>query len=319
MPSPPPRFTPRMGAKSPGIRRVPRTLLVAVLCLSSLAAAAQDAVTAIGKERANASGVEWDVKDVTHPKLGAIRFASRKVALSTPVGNEKIVSQAYVSCQRSLGRIAIELSNAAMSNLAGGLLPKEMPRLTCYSPNPKGGGLAMTELALKWEISELGDTLARGIAAADLRRCASIDVLQNLALPLGWPYASQQVAMEILPFSRAMDEVLVACGAKTAYASAPPAQAPAQAAPARPVPPAAPAPPVQPAPAAADGWRRARTIAAGRTNIRSGPAVSSRLAGQLPPGAPILAQPASEDWWKVKPRSGTGFGGYIREDRLVFE
>ncbi|MBZ0249307.1 MAG: hypothetical protein K8F93_06580, partial [Burkholderiales bacterium] len=217
---------------------MPKTLLLAVLFLSSLAAAAQDAVTAIGKERANASGVEWDVKDVTHPKLGAIRFASRKVALTTPVGNEKIVSQAYVSCQKSVGRIAIELSNAAMSNLAGGLSPKEMPRLTCYSPNPRGGGLAMTELALKWEISELGDTLARGIAAADLRRCASIDVLQNLALPLGWPYASQQVAMEFLPFSRAIDEVLVACGAKPAYASAPP-QAPAQASPARPVSPAA--------------------------------------------------------------------------------
>ena len=293
-----------MGAIPPGVRRVPKTLLLAVLCLSSLAAAAQDAVTAIGKERANASGVEWDVKDVTHPKLGPIRFASRKVALATPVGNERIVSQAYVSCQRSVGRIAIELSNAAMSNLAGGLSPKEMPRLTCYSPNPRGGGLAMAELALKWEISELGDTLARGIAAADLRRCVSIDVLQNLALPLGWPYASQQVAMEILPFSRAMDEVLVACGAKPAYASAPPA---------------APAPPSQPEPAAADAWRRARTIAAGRTNIRSAPTVSSRLAGQLPPGSPILAQPASGDWWKVKPRSGAGFAGYIREDRLVFE
>ena len=307
-----------MGAIPPGVRRVPKTLLLAVLFLSSLAAAAQDAVTAIGKERANASGVEWDVKDVTHPKLGAIRFASRKVALTTPVGNEKIVSQAYVSCQKSVGRIAIELSNAAMSNLAGGLSPKEMPRLTCYSPNPRGGGLAMTELALKWEISELGDTLARGIAAADLRRCASIDVLQNLALPLGWPYASQQVAMEFLPFSRAIDEVLVACGAKPAYASAPP-QAPAQASPARPVSPAATAPPSQPAPSAADAWRRARTIAAGRTNIRSAPAVSSRLAGQLPPGSPILAQPASGDWWKVKPRSGAGFAGYIREDRLVFE
>ena len=132
-----------MGAISPGTRRVPKTLLLAVLCLSSVAAAAQDAGTAIGKERANASGVEWDVKDVTHPKLGAIRFASRKVALATPVGNDKIVSQAYVSCQKSVGRIAIELSNAAMSNLAGGLSPKEMPRLTCYSPNPRGGGLAM--------------------------------------------------------------------------------------------------------------------------------------------------------------------------------
>jgi len=298
---------------------VPRTLLPAALFLTSLAATAQDALTALGKERANASGVEWDVKDVTHPKLGVIRFASRKVALSTPVGNEKIVSQAYVSCQKSVGRIAIELSNAAMSNLAGGLSPKEMPRLTCYSPNARGGGLAMTELALKWEISELGDTLARGIAAADLRRCASIDVLQNLALPLGWPYASQQVAMEILPFSRAMDEVLVACGAKPAYASAPPPPVPAQAPAARTAPPAAPAPLAQPAPAAADGWRRARTIAAGRTNIRSAPTVGSRLAGQLPPGSPILAQPASGDWWKVKPRSGAGFAGYIREDRLVFE
>jgi hypothetical protein len=265
---------------------VPRTLLLATLFLTSLAATAQDALTALGKERANASGVEWDVKEVTHPKLGAIKFASRKVALATPVGGEKIVSQAYVSCQKGVGRIAIELSNAAMSNLAGGLSPREMPRLTCYAPNARGGGLAMTELALKWEISELGDTLARGIVAADLRRCVSIDVLQTLALPLGWPYASQQVAMEILPYGRAVEEVLVACGSE---------------------------------PAAADGWRRARTIAAGRTNIRSAPSVGSRLAGQLPPGSPLLAQPASGDWWKVKPRGGAGFGGYIREDRLVFE
>jgi len=294
---------------------VPRTLLLATLFLTSLAATAQDALTALGKERANASGVEWDVKEVTHPKLGAIKFASRKVALATPVGGEKIVSQAYVSCQKGVGRIAIELSNAAMSNLAGGLSPKEMPRLTCYAPNARGGGLAMTELALKWEISELGDTLARGIVAADLRRCVSIDVLQTLALPLGWPYASQQVAMEILPYGRAVDEVLVACGAKPAYASAPSPPGPAQA----PATPPAPAPRATAEPAAADGWRRARTIAAGRTNIRSAPSVGSRLAGQLPPGSPLLAQPASGDWWKVKPRGGAGFGGYIREDRLVFE
>mgnify|MGYP005805899655 CR=1 FL=1 len=277
---------------------MPRILSLAVLCLPCLASIAshgEDAVATTGKRRASASAIEWDVRDVNHPLLGPIKFAARRIAAATPVGNEKIVSQAYVSCQKSLGKIAVELSNAAESNPAGGLGPKDMPRLVCNRPGPRGGAvLVKSELAAKWEVNDLGDTLARGLSASDLRRCASIDVLQDVELPAGWPYGSQRVAMELLPYGKALDAVFKACGETTAVAPA-----------ARP-------------PAAAV-WKRARTIAKGRTNVRAAASANSPLVVKLRPGAALLAQRTSTDWWKVKPRAGAGFSGYIRQDRLVFE
>jgi hypothetical protein len=237
---------------------------------------------------------------VDHPRLGPIRFASRKAAVATPAGGETIVSQAYVSCQKSTRKIAVELSNAFASNPAGGLGPREMPRLTCYSPDPRvAGNLVISEFSPKWEVNNLGDALAQGLAAPELRRCVSIDVLQDIALPAGGTQGSQQVLMELLTYNRALDTVFAACGEKSVHAT-----------------PAA-APPV-PVAAAAD-WRRARTIEKGRTNVRAAPGVDSPLAVTLAPGMPLLAQRASTDWWKVKPRSGSDFGGYIRGDRLVFE
>jgi hypothetical protein len=285
-----------------------RTLLLAMLCaacVASLPSRGEEAVVTIGKQRASASAVEWEVRDVDHPRLGPIRFASRKAAVATPAGGETVVSQAYVSCQKSTRKIAIELSNAFASNPAGGLGPRVWPQLTCYSPDPRvAGNLAISELSPKWEVNNLGDALVQGLAASELRRCVSIDVLQDIALPAGGTQGSLQVVMELLTYSKALDAVFAACGEKTAYAG------PAGAAPAA-------APPA--AAAAAADWRRARTIEKGRTNVRAAPSTDSPLAVTLAPGMPLLAQRVSTDWWKVKPRSGSGFGGYIRGDRLVFE
>lgn len=271
---------------------------LAVLCAACLASAPSlggDSVAVLGVQRASGSTVQWDVIDSRHPALGDIRFAARKTGAATSVGDRKIVSQSYVSCQKSNGRIAIELSNAPDENLAGGLAPKDMPILTCYSPDPKGGGaLMMSELTAKWEVNDLGDTLARGLSPADLRRCVSIDVLQDVALPAGWPQVRQQVVMELLPYGRALDAVFVACGQKSAYA------APGK-------------------PAAAAGWKPARTTAKGRSNVRAAASVDSPLVVQLNPGTPLQVQATGTDWWMVKPQSGSGFSGYIRQDRLAFE
>jgi uncharacterized protein YgiM (DUF1202 family) len=66
-------------------------------------------------------------------------------------------------------------------------------------------------------------------------------------------------------------------------------------------------------------WKPARTIAKGRTNVRSAASLDSSVVVQLAPGARILVQRTSTEWWKVKPRSGAGFSGYIRQDRVAFE
>jgi hypothetical protein len=274
-------------------------VMLCAACVAGHPSWGEEAVVTIGKQRAAVSAVEWEVRDVNHPRLGPIKFASRKSAVATTVGSETIVSQAYVSCQKSSRKVAFEFSNAFASNPAGGLGPRAWPRITCYSPDPKvAGALAMSELSPKWEVNNLGDALAQGLAAAELRRCVSLDVLQEIALPAGSVQGSQQVLMELLTYGRALDAVFAECGEKTAYAA-----------------PAANPPPV----AAAADWRRARTIAKGRTNVRAAASVESPLVVALAPGMPVLAQRASADWWAVRPRSGSGFSGFIRGDRLVFE
>jgi hypothetical protein len=269
-------------------------------------------VVSAGKQLAARSGVEWDAHDIDHPVLGPIKYAVQRTAVATPAGNGKILSLAFVSCQKASGRIAIELTNASGSDLAGGLAPMETPRLVCNGPRPGArAGMAKSDIAAKWEISPLGDTLARGLSPADLRRCASIDVLQSVAPPPGSAEKSQRIAMEITPYGEALDSVFAACGEKTAYA------------PAQPVTPAA-----QPAPAPASAprvdsteapWKPARTAAVRRTNVRAAGSLGSAIVVKLAPGTKLLAQKTSTAWWKVRPRSGAGFQGYIRQDRLVFE
>ena len=266
--------------------------------MASLPTRGEETVATIGKQRASASSVEWEVRDVNHPRLGPIKFAARKSAVATAVGSETIVSQAYVSCQKSTRKIAVEFSNAFASNPAGGLGPRVWPRLTCYSPDPRGAGaLAMSEISPKWEVNNLGDALVQGLAAPELRRCVSIDVLQDIALPTGSVQGSQQVVMELLTYNKELDAVFAECGEKTAYAS----------------------PAADPPAATAADWRRARTIARGRTNVRAAASVDSPQVVMLAPGTPLLAQRTSTDWWAVKPRSGSAFSGFVREDRLVFE
>lgn len=276
---------------------MPRILAFAVLCAALAASArepAGDAVAKVGRQLAANSTVEWEVKDVNHPALGPIKFAARKAAVSTPVGNETILSQVYVSCQKGQGRIAIELSNAFASNPAGGLRPRVMPQLTCYHPDPKiRGGLAMRDVALKWEVTALGDALVRGLPPAELRRCASIDVLQDVSLPPGSARPGQQVVMELLPYGAAIDAVLVECASGSA--------------------------PLATNPPPAVEWRPARTTPKGRTNLRAAPNVESAMVAKLAPGTKVLVQQSSGDWWKVKRGGAAGAGGYVRQDRLVFE
>ncbi len=276
----------------------------------------EEPAVSIGKQRAARSATEWDVKDIDHAQLGPIKFAVQRSAVTTTVGSEKILSLVFVSCQKSSGKIAIELTNAAGSDPAGGLRPTEMPRIVCSSPGPRGtGNLVKGDLAAKWEMSSLGDTLTRGLSPSELRRCASIDVLQSVALPPGLPQSSKRIAMEITPYNRALDSVFTACGEKTAFApadQAPPAAPPV----ARP----APAPESGPSTASADApWRPARTIAKNRSIVRAAASLDSPIVIKLDPGKKLLVRRTSAPWWEVKPRGGAGFRGYIREDRLVLE
>jgi hypothetical protein len=283
----------------------------------------EEPVVSIGKQRATAAPVEWDVRDVSHPLMGPIKTAVQKNAVTSTVRNGKVLSQAFVSCQKNNGKISIELVNAPENDARSGLGPVDLPRLVCNSPRPQGDGvLVKNDLAASWEIGGLGDTLARGLSPAALRRCTSIDVLQNVALPKGWSQESLRIAMEITPYARALDAVFAACGETTAFA--PEATAPVAEVRAAPAPPpvAAVQPPPRSDPAAPPAeipWKAARAIATGRTNVRRSPSIDSAVVVQLDPGARILVQQTSALWWKAKPRSGVSFAGYIRRDRVAVE
>ena len=267
------------------------------------------------------SPLVWEVRSGTHPKLGPITVALPSSSIVTPVGKEKIQTLVYVSCERTRGRVAIEIANAAESDPRGGLMPSRMPKLTC---NPRAEGPA-TEIAASWYVSELGDALARGFAPADLARCASIEVSEELALPRGWGPATQRIDIEVIPYKRELEDVLVPCVEGAYVASAPPKAAAAPPPKPSPAPRAAPvaktpSPPgiVQAATTEAP-WKGARTVSQGRTNVRAAPKIDAPLVTQLSPGMPLLAQRVGGEWLKVKPRNGNAFSGWIREDRLVFE
>ena len=290
--------------------------MLCVSCMSSVASYGEEAVVAIGKQRAAQSTLQWYVRDATHQRMGSIKVAVPRSSVVTPVRNQKIVSLVFFSCEKATGKIAIELANAPESDPRGGLGPVDLPRLVCNSPRPGGGdALVKGDLAATWEISEFGDTLARGLSPAALRRCVSIDVLQNLALPPGWSQESQRIAVELTPYGRELDSVLSACGETTAFASVE-------------QPPASKGPVVRPQSAtktdrgALKGdvpWKPARTTAKGRTNVRASPRLDSAVVIQLDANAKVLVQSTSTEWWRAKPRTGEGFSGYIRQDRLTFD
>jgi hypothetical protein len=73
------------------------------------------------------------------------------------------------------------------------------------------------------------------------------------------------------------------------------------------------------APVAEPGWKRAHTIAKGRSNIRKAPDINSPVVAQLPPGVRILVEAHDGDWWHVKSPSGATYDGYIRHDRFTLD
>ena len=301
-------------------------------CVASLSVHAQDATVALGKQRAAASPLEWEVQEASHPKLGKIRFAYIKNLIETPVGNMKVYSRAYLSCDPSRRKIAIELTNTISPDDAEGLRPKTLPRLVCSRlPGPSDTSPIREELlAPRWEVSKIGDVLAHSLTAFPLRECFSIDVIQDVELPRGWSKPSAAVTFELTPYGKELDEIFATCGEVSAYAqpattvAKAPAPAPAapskQAAKAAPPKAAEPLPPPKPEATMPDGWQQARVTAASRTNVRAGTTVQSSLVVVLDPGMPVLVQKAEGDWWRVRTTSGgKPVEGYVRQDRLVFK
>jgi hypothetical protein len=258
----------------------------------------QDLAASVGKQRAASSALKWSVSDVDHPRMGAIRVAVPRESIATSAGKNKVVSLVFLSCEKSARKIAIELANASESDAYGGLQPREMPQLICNVPlAPSGTTLRQSDLASTWEVSKIGDVLARGLSPSALRRCASILVVQNVALPKGWSQDAQRIEFEITPYGKEVDSVFVACGEASAFAASAPASAP----------------PVE------SSWKPARTARNGRTNVRAGPRLDSALVIQLDANEKVLVQSTATEWWKARPRTGEGFSGYIRQDRLTFE
>jgi hypothetical protein len=269
------------------------------LCCASLLPALSKQPAAPADKQRPASAIEWEVREVEHPRMGPIKVAVPTTSIATPVGNDQIVSLVFFSCEKTQGKIAIELANAPQSDGRAGLPPKQMPRLVCNI------GTAKSELATSWLVSDLGDALARGLSPSALRRCASIDVLQNISLPKRWARGSERFRIEIRPSTEAIDSVLTECATPTSAAAMPAPATPSPAAPAKAT--------------AAESWKPARTIAKGRTNVRAAPDLDSAVVIRLEPGAKVLVQQSSGDWWKAKPATGEKLHGYIRQDRLVFD
>lgn len=281
------------------------------LCLAVLPAHSEDAAAFLGKQRAASSRLEWQVSESGHPTLGNIRFAFLKSPVETPVGNAKVFSRAYLSCQKGARKLAVELTNTTALDDPGGLQPATMPRLVCHRPTDPGGEkVVQEELLANWEVSKIGDALARGFRAFPLRECASIGVVQEVALPAGWAKKTAQVEFEILPYNRELDSIFATCGETSAYAPA---------APATPAVASTPAARSTPQRETGPAWRTARTTSRGKTNVRSAPTTQSGVVIELDPGAVILVQRTSGEWWRAKASKGAAFEGYIRQDRLVFK
>lgn len=296
--------------------------LAACLACIGWVAAAEDRAATLGKQRAAASPVEWEIREAGHPSLGNIRFAYVKRPVETKVGNFTLYSRAYFSCQKEGRRLAIELANATAPADPAGLQPAEEPRLICSRPT-EDGKLVREELLASWEVNEkLGDALTRGLRPFPLRECAAISVRQEVNLPPGWGRKTASIEFDILPYARELDSIFATCGERSAYApqSEPPAAvAAAPAAGPRAAPASAAAPAAKPAKALDASWREARVVATGRTNVRAKPSMQSAIVVALHPGSVVWVRQGEGDWWRARPFRGRSFDGYIREDRLVFK
>jgi hypothetical protein len=318
----------------------PRILQVAIALvplLAPVAASAQDsAAAALGRQRAAASTIEWEVREAGHPALGNIRFGYVKRSIETRVGNTPVFTRAYLSCQKDKRSFAIELTNSLGPADPGGLKPATDPRLHCH--RPEGGKLLKEEILASWEVNpKLGDVLARGLRGFPLRECVAITVQQEVVMPEGSAQKTGRIEFELLPYDRELDSVFATCGERSAYAPAAPpvttaaasaqpkAGAPQKPAPQAAQPRAAPAPvaaaaaPAPQAAAAAGDWREARTLPTGKTNVRAGPALQTAVVAELFPGSVVMVQATGNEWYRARPSRGNAFEGYIRQDRLVFK
>ncbi|MFZ3323006.1 MAG: SH3 domain-containing protein [Usitatibacter sp.] len=322
------------------------TCLIFLIAFSARGAAPADSlVVAQGMYRAVDSDLHWRVRDGNHPKMGPIKVAISLDAHTSYFGTEKIVSTIYLSCEKKVGKIAVELTNARSDDLAGGLKLKEVPRLTCLGVAGPGALPPRSEIAAKWEANELGDVIARGLSPSELRACPSIEVREKILLPPALGREFEEVAVQVPTYAPGPDAVFTACGETSAYppreviaektVAIAPAEKPLAAATAPkpgapPVEKLAPAPvaapksaavPAQPppAPTAPPAWQRAHTIPKGRSNIRRAPNINSAVVAQLPPGVRILVHPSVDDWWHVTSPSGATFEGYIRHDRFTLD
>ena len=265
--------------------------------LGILPALSQDIVAA-GKQRAESSRVEWEIRDARHPALGDIRYAYMKNLHVTPVGISKVYSRAYVSCAKSTRKIGIELTNTQAPDDPGGLKPAARPRLLCGRPAAAGGAkLVQDEVIAPFDVdSKTGDALARGLSSSDLRQCVAIIAIQEVALPPGWSRKSARVEFEFLPYSKDLDAIFATCGERTAYAPPPvaPAATVAAALPSATTPPAA-SKAVAPAPAAA-----AQTQPAPAQPVPTQPAPAQPAPPPAAKAAPAVATvpqpPVGSEW-----------------------
>ena len=281
-----------------------RVVRFALLCLSAGIASAhsEDLRIAKGKERAAGSSLRWTVSEQTHPAMGPIRFAVLEKPIATSVGDAKLYSSIIVSCDKTARTMAIELASSTTPEVPAGLMPKKRPQLICNALNaPNDARIVQNDLAARWALSPEGDALTLGLSPATLRECVSIDIVQEVVLPKGWPRETTLVQTQIAPYSRELDSVFEACGQVAAYA-----------------------PEVQPKAAvtavAATTWKEARTSSRGKTNVRAKPTLDSAVVTELHPGDIVLVEKAAAPWWHVKSRPNRpAFEGFIREDRLVFK
>jgi hypothetical protein len=304
--------------------------IVLLACAAAIAPAhAQNVTASLGKQLAAGSKLEWEVREAGHPILGNIQFAFLKTPVETAVGNAKVFSRAYLSCQRANKKLAIELTNSVAPDDPKGLKPGTEPRLFCNRPiQPWDEKLVQERLFANWDVNELGDAMTKGFRAFPLRECVSIRVQQEVILPAGWAQKTAKIEFELSPYGRELDAVFVTCGENSAYAApapsvpvvtatapaAPPKSAAPPPAPAKPAPVAAvPTPPAPPA------WRPAQVAAGSKTNVRAGPRLQSPVVTELAGGTAVLVQKTDSEWWRARPPTGAAFDGYIRQDRLVFK
>jgi hypothetical protein len=285
--------------------------LLALLALASLPALADDLVVTLGKQRAAASTLQWEAREAGHPKLGPIRFAFLKTPVTTPVGDQKVSSNIYVSCETTTRKMAVELTNSTRPDDPAGLKPKATPRLVCNNlAEPGKPRLVQDDLTARWEVNAIGDVLARGISPYAMRECVSIAVIEEVVLPKGWATADAKIQFEIAPYGKELDDIFATCGQQAVYAHAKP-----------PAPPPAPTPALVASQSTELPWREARTTARGHTNVRAQPTLNSAVVIELAPGDVILVQRTGTEWWhaKSRPNARAAFDGYIRQDRLNFK